>query len=86
MQDQDRFPAGSPKITFAGGFVARIKSHRRISQAILTAYDQTERQLPDQHGAATDQGLPWLAGVAFIVCTSIAAWCAVAMALTGVHR
>ena len=45
-----------------------------------------ERQLPDQNGAATDQGLPWLTGVAFIVCTSIAAWCALAMMLTGLYR
>jgi hypothetical protein len=69
MQDQDRLLAGLPKIAFAGGFVAQ--SRRRISPAILTAYDHP---------------LLWPVGVAFITCTSIAALCALAMVLTGLHR
>ena len=46
--------------------------------ASLTAYDAPT--------AANYHSLLWLTGLAFIACTSIAAWCVVAMMLTGLHR
>jgi hypothetical protein len=50
----------------------------RITPASLTAHDAPT--------AANYHSLLWLAGVAFIASTSIAAWCVVAMMLTGLHR